>query len=133
MHCTTMLIISNIIPMHCLYISIALQNFTYHKQCIPMQCTTMLIMNNIIPMHCLCMSIASHNYAYHKQCILSIAQLCLSSAISFQCIVYILLLHCTTMLIIRIQFLCIADLIQLCLSEAISFQCIAYNILIISN
>ena len=142
MHCTTMLIISNIIPMHCLYISIALQNFTYHNAMHPNVCLlhrTICISNALSIMliifhfmqqyytlhnyayHKQFNSNALHYYAYHKQCILSIAQLCLSSAISFQCIAYILLLHCTTMLIISnsIPILCTSMH-----HAAISFQCI---------
>ena len=46
MHCIIMLTISNLIPMHCNCVSIALHNYNYQKQC------------NLN---------ALHSYAYHEQ------------------------------------------------------------------
>ena len=53
MHCTTMLIISNAIPLHC-------KTMLIIRNLIPLPCSTMLIISIIIPC-------TLHNYAYDKQ------------------------------------------------------------------
>ena len=104
MHCTTMLIISNLIPMHYVLYYTSMQTISnvigMHcatmlimsnlSPCSLLCCTTILIISNVIPIHCTTKVIISNAIEMHCT-----TKLIISNLIPMHC-----LLYCTTKLIV---------------------------------